>query len=273
MLIHRRLLFCFIGLVSFYCLNGIAAEKHTNIRLTTTTSVLNSGLLQHLTTAFEADNGYTLEVEAFGTGRALRSAREGNADVIIVHSPAAERKFMQAGHGLIRAPLMSNEFIVAGPANDPAGLSNSVDIISAFKAIASAQSRFISRGDDSGTHKKELEIWKKCNLEPYGKWYVEYGHGMGKTLLYADEMSAYILVDKGTWLAKRKLLKLEKLFDGDILLANPYHIIAINPAKHPHVNRDGAERFVEWMTSIRAQDIIRNFTIDDEMLFIPADNP
>ena len=263
---------CLFSLICFYHLASLAAEKYSIIRLTTTTSIISSGLLQQLTPVFEADTGYTLKVEAFGTGRALRRAREGNTDVLIVHSPAAEQKFMAAGHGLARLPLMSNAFILAGPGDDPSGLTNTTNVVSAFKAIAAKQSRFISRGDDSGTHKKELEIWAKSNIEPYGKWYIEYGHGMGKTLSYADEMNAYVLVDKGTWLAMRERLKLVKLFDDEKLLDNPYHIISINPARHPFVNRQGAKRFVEWMTSGPGQDIIRNFTINDQQLFTPAGN-
>jgi tungstate transport system substrate-binding protein len=249
-----------------------AVDKNMIIRLTTTTSIVSSGLLEQLKTAFEADTGFTLEVEAFGTGRALRRAREGNADVVIVHSPVAEQKFMQAGYGLVRLALMKNAFILAGPKADPAAVANFEDIVSAFKAIAGKQERFVSRGDDSGTHKKELEIWYESNIEPYGKWYIEYGQGMGKTLFYADEMNAYILVDKGTWLARRKQLKLVQLFDNDELLDNPYHIISVNPDKHPLMNKECAQRFVAWMTSKRGQDIIRNFTIDDEQLFTPAGN-
>ena len=223
--------------------------------------------------AFEADSGYTLKVEAFGTGRALRSARDGNADVIIVHSPAAEQRFMQAGYGLERLPLMKNEFILVGPASDLAGVAKRHDVIGAFKAIAEKKARFISRGDDSGTHKKELEIWDKSGIEPRGSWYFEYGFGMGKTLHQADDTSAYTLVDRGTWLAKRKQLRLVPLFAGDALLDNPYHIISVNPARYPEINHTGAKRLIEWMTSTRGQDMIENFSIDGEQLYIPASHP
>lgn len=269
--IIRRLL-----AISLACLAGIgyqnsqAADPVKIIRLTTTTSAISSGLLEVLKPAFEAESGYAIEVEAYGTGRALRSARDGNADVIIVHSPEAELKFMNSGYGAERLPLMKNEFILAGPENDPAGVTAVPDIIGAFRAIARNRSQFISRGDDSGTHKKELEIWNRSNIEPFGRWYIEYGHGMGKTLYYANNMNAYILVDRGTWLAKRAQLKLVQLFAGDALLDNPYHIISINPARHPSVNQDGAQRFIDWMTSKRGQDMIQNFTIDGEQLYIPT---
>jgi len=262
-------LFC---LLSGFFLNSTAADRHAHIRLITTTSVLSSGLLPLLKTSFEADTGYVLEVEVIGTGRALRRAREGYADVLIVHSPAAEQKFMRAGYGFARIPLMKNKFILVGPEADPANVVDSVDIISAFKAIAANQARFISRGDDSGTHKKELEIWQKSGIEPYGKWYIEYGHGMGITLLHADEMNAYILVDKATWLAKRGQLKLKQLLNGDALLDNPYHIISVSPLKHAYINIEGATQFILWMTSKPGQDIIRDFTIEGERLFTPAGN-
>jgi len=271
--IYKRLAVGLFCLTSMLCQNSLAVDNAKLIRLTTTTSALNSGLLEKLIPAFETDTGYTVNIEAFGTGRALRSARDGNADIIIVHSPVAELKFMHAEYGLARLPLMKNEFILAGPKEDPAGVETTSNIISAFKAIAEKQARFISRGDDSGTHNKELEIWHKSIIVPYGKWYIEYGHGMGKTLDFADQMNAYVLVDRGTWLAMRNQLRLAQLFEGDELLDNPYHIISINPDKHPSVNKQGAQRFIEWMTSMHGQDIIKNFTIDGELLFTPAGNP
>ena len=271
--IHKGLAIGLFCLISMLCQNIPAVDNEKLIRLTTTTSALNSGLLEKLIPAFEADTGHTVSIEAFGTGRALRSARDGNADVIIVHSPAAELEFMHAEYGLARLPLMKNDFILAGPKDDPAAVANIPGIINIFKAIAEKQARFISRGDDSGTHNKELEIWHKSNIEPYGKWYIEYGHGMGKTLSFADEMNAYVLVDRGTWLARRDQLRLVQLLDGDGLLDNPYHIISINPDRHPSVIKQGAQRFIEWMTSKQGQDIIKNFTIDGEQLFIPAGNP
>jgi len=271
--IHKGLVIGLFCLISMLCQNSLAVDNAKHIRLTTTTSALNSGLLEKLIPAFEADTDYTVSIEAFGTGRALRRARDGNADVIIVHSPAAELKFIHEEYGLAHLPLMKNDFILAGPKDDPVGVATIPGIINAFKAIAEKQARFISRGDDSGTHNKELEIWHKSNIEPYGRWYIEYGHGMGKTLSFADETNAYVLVDRGTWLAMRDQLKLVRLFDDDGLLDNPYHIISINPDRHPSVNKQGAQRFIEWMTSKQGQNIIKNFTIDGEQLFIPAGNP
>ena len=185
--IHKGLAVCLFCLISMLCQNSAAVDNAKLIRLITTTSALNSGLLEKIKPAFEADTGHTVSIEAFGTGRALRRARDGNADVIIVHSPAAELKFMHEEYGLVRLPLMKNDFILAGPKDDPAGVATIPDIGNAFKAIAEKQAGFISRGDDSGTHHKELQIWSKSNIEPYGKWYIEYGHGMGKTLGFAND--------------------------------------------------------------------------------------
>jgi len=261
---------CLFSIISLHCLNTAAADENALIRLTTTTSLLSSGLMEQIKTAFESDTDYILSVEAVGTGRALRRAREGNTDVLIVHSTAAELKFMREGFGRVRLPLMSNEFILAGPEADPAGVAKMDSIARVFEAIAAMQQRFVSRGDDSGTHKKELEIWDGLNIEPHGKWYIEYGHGMGKTLVFADKMNAYILVDSGTWLAMREQTRLVKLFEGDTVLNNPYHIISVNPAEHPDINAEAADRFVTWMTSKPGQNIIRDFTLDDVQLFTPA---
>lgn len=258
------------SLLSTLCFAGQGAINTKLVRITTTTSTTNSGLMKKLKPAFEADTGYQLRVEAYGTGRALRSAREGNSDAIIVHAPSAEMKFMQSGYGLSRLPVMKNEFVIIGPKEDPADIRKASSAINAFKAIAISQSLLVSRGDDSGTHKKELSIWSAVNMEPYGKWYIEYGHGMGKTLSYADEINAYVLVDKGTWLAKRRQLNLVQLYSGDKILDNPYHVISVNPVKLSSINSVGADRFIQWITSKRAQDIIRGFTVDNEPLFVPA---
>ena len=262
--------YCLSSFISLCCLNTSAADENAVIRLTTTTSLLSSGLMEQIKTAFESDTGYVLSVEAVGTGRALRRAREGNTDVLIVHSTAAELKFMREGFGRVRLPLMSNEFILAGPEADPAGVAKMDSIARVFETIAAMQQRFVSRGDDSGTHKKELEIWHGLNIEPQGHWYIEYGHGMGRTLSYAAKLNAYILVDSGTWLATCEQTRLVKLFEGDAVLKNPYHIISVNPGERPDINAEGADRFVTWMTSTPGQNIIRDFTIDGVKLFTPA---
>ena len=262
--------FCLLCVLGIKCVGSVAAENKGTIRLAATTSVISSGLLHQIETAFEADTQHTLEILAFGTGRALRCAVEGNVDVLIVHSPEAEQKFMRAGHGLSRTPLMNNAYLIAGPEDDPAGVTGQLDAVSAFNAMADQKARFISRGDDSGTHRKELEIWERANIVPYGKWYIEYGYGMGKTLSYADKMNAYVLVDRGTWLAMSAELGLKALFEGDALLDNPYHIIAVNPALHPSINHEGAKQFIAWMTSKRGLDIIQNLRVDDQQLYTPA---
>jgi tungstate transport system substrate-binding protein len=262
--------FCLLCVLGIKCVGGVAAENKGTIRLAATTSILSSGLLHEIETAFEADTQHSLEILSFGTGRALRCAVEGNVDVLIVHSPEAEQKFMRAGYGLSRTPLMNDAYLIAGPEDDPAGVTGQLDAVSAFNALADQKARFISRGDDSGTHRKELEIWERANIVPYGKWYIEYGYGMGKTLSYADKMSAYVLVDRGTWLAMSAELGLKALFEGDALLDNPYHIIAVNPAKHPSINHEGAKQFIAWMTSKRGRDIIQNLRVDDQQLYTPA---
>ena len=257
-------------LAAFACGQTLAADTGKVIHLTTTTSTVNSGLMQKLLPVFEAETGYHVIVEAYGSGRAMRSAREGNADIIIVHAPAAEKKFMQAGEGVGREALMKNVFLLVGPADDPAGVANSKDVVSAMQAIAHHHARFISRGDDSGTQKRELFLWQKAGIHPLGKWYIEYGLGMGKTLVYASEQHAYTLVDKGTWLHNRPRLKLSALFEGDPLLDNPYHVILVNAARHPDINQKGARRFEQWLLSPEGQDIIRHYTVAGEQLFIPA---
>lgn len=260
-------------LLSLFSYNGAAADDERLIRLTTTTTTISSGLMDKLLPIFQTDTGYRVKIDAYGTGRALRSARVGEADIIIVHAPDAENEFMQAGHGLSRLALMKNEFIIAGPKDDPAGIAQTTDVVTAFIRIADKQALFISRGDDSGTHKKELAIWKAAGIEPYGKWYFELGQGMGKTLEYANKSGAYVLVDRGTWLARRRQLQLMESVRGDRLLDNPYHIIIVNPAKHPDTNLQGAQRLALWLTSKRGQKLIRAYTVDGESLFTPQVRP
>lgn len=246
------------------------AVESTVIRLLTTSSTSSSGLMDILKPAFEAQTGYRLEVEAFGTGWALRMAAVGKADVIITHAPAAEEGFMAAGFGHERHYVMRNAFVIVGPAGDPAGIKGSTDAKSAFQKLAESKSAFISRGDDSGTHKKELDLWEAIKLEPFGVWYVEYGHNMGETLRYAHEQQAYTLVDNGTWLAMRGNLKLSQLYQGDSSLNNPYHVISVSPKLHPDNNHKGASAFVQWLLSDEAQRLIGDYKVDNEVLFMPA---
>lgn len=257
----------FLVAASFPCLGETGEGDKQPIRLGTTTSISNSGLMDILMPAFEASAPYALVVDAYGTGRTIRNARDGLHDVIIVHSPAAEMNFIRSGYGGDRHFLMKNQFVIVGPESDPAGVSKESSVVEALARIYDSESVFVSRGDDSGTHQKELSLWQSADIMPYGRWYYEYGMGMGKTLDFADAKQAYTLVDKGTWLAKRKNLKLKELFTRDDLLDNPYHIISINSIKLPHVNTHGADVFIQWLMSEKAQELIKNYQVDGEALF------
>ena len=239
------------------------------IRLATTTSTENSGLLKVLLPRFEQETGYRVHVIAVGTGKALRLAREGNVDVVLVHARRAEDRLVAEGFGANRRDVMYNDYVIVGPPADPAGIRGSRDAVAALAAIASAQATFISRGDDSGTHKRELALWSQAGIEPQRRWYREAGQGMGRVLQMAGELDAYTLADRGTWLALHHRLPLEILTEGDLWLFNPYGILAVNPKKYPDTNAQGAERLIDWITSREAQAIIRNFTVDGTPLFIP----
>ncbi|MES9991582.1 MAG: substrate-binding domain-containing protein [Candidatus Thiodiazotropha sp.] len=244
-------------------------QKQT-IRLATTTSTDNSGLLADLLPAFTQTTGYPVHVIAVGTGKALRMGRDGDVDLVLVHARAAEDKFVAEGHGVKRYGVMYNDFILIGPAGDPAAIANAKDAISALKAIAKQKASFISRGDDSGTHKKELGLWKKVGMKPEGDWYREVGQGMGKVIQIASEMDAYTLTDRGTWLAYQDKSPLQIRFEGDPLLFNPYGIIAVSPKRYPDINHQGANALIKWMISPDGQDRIGNFKIGDNKLFTPS---
>ncbi len=246
-----------------------AGEPQQVIRLATTTSTDNSGLLQALLPYFEKGNGYKVHVIAVGTGKALRMGRDGDVDVVLVHARKAEDEFVREGFGERRFSVMYNDFVLVGPAGYPAGVRDSRDAGDAFRKIARHEALFISRSDDSGTHKKELGLWKKAGIKPEGKWYREAGQGMGKVLQMAGELSAYTLTDRGTWLAYREKLPLRIAFEGDPLLFNPYGIIAVNPEVHPHINHEGAMALIRWMTGKEGQARIAAFTLHGQQLFKP----
>jgi tungstate transport system substrate-binding protein len=245
-----------------------AADK--TIRLATTTSTDNSGLLKALLPEFTADTGYEVHVIAVGTGKALRMGRDGDVDVVLVHARAAEDKFVAEGHGKKRFGVMYNDFVLVGPKEDPAGVAKAKDATTALLQIAQQKASFVSRGDDSGTHKKELGLWKKAGISPKGQWYREAGQGMGKVLQIAAEMNAYTLTDRGTWLAYEKKSPLKISFEGDPLLFNPYGIIAVNPKKYPDINHQGAQALIRWFISPEGQERIGNFRIGDNRLFTPS---
>jgi tungstate transport system substrate-binding protein len=241
--------------------------------LATTTSTQDSGLLDVLIPLFEQQSGFKVQTVAVGSGQAITMGQQGNADVLLVHSPAAEKQFMADGWGKDRALIMHNDFIVVGPAADPAKIKGLAPA-EAFKAIAAASAIFISRGDNSGTNTKELTLWKSAGLDPKGTkaaWYIESGQGMGATLTIASEKSAYTLTDRATYLANQANLQLGILVEKDNALLNVYHVITVDPAKWPKVNYDGATAFLNFMVAPATQEVIGKFGVDKygQQLFIP----
>jgi tungstate transport system substrate-binding protein len=245
-----------------------AAEKV--IRLATTTSTENSGLLKVLLPAFERDTGYKVHVIAVGTGKALKMGQDGDVDVVMVHARAAEEAFVNAGHGVNRRDLMYNDFVFVGPKSDPAGIRSAKDANAALERIAKREAIFISRGDESGTHKKEQALWKAAGVTPGGSWYRAIGQGMEQALQMASESQGYTLTDRGTWLALRKKLDLQILAEGDERLFNPYGVIAVNPARFPDANYQGAMALIAWLTSVPGQRMIAHFSADGSPLFFPV---
>jgi tungstate transport system substrate-binding protein len=243
-----------------------------NLILATTTSTQDSGLLDVLVPAFEAQSGFTVQVVAVGSGAALKLGEQGNADVLLVHSPAAEVTYMSNGFGSDRRLVMHNDFIIVGPAADPAGVKNATSAVDAFQKIAASGTQFISRGDASGTNAMELSLWKSANITPAGQaWYVETGQGMGATLTIASEKAAYTLTDRATFLANQANLQLALLYEGDNALLNVYHVIIVNHDKWPSTNLDGAIAFANYVTSPEGQALIGSFGVDKykQQLFIP----
>ena len=259
--------------VVFCALPAIAAQpQHKNIILATTTSTQDSGLLDVLLPIFEKKTGYFVKTIAVGSGQAMAMGQKGEADVLLVHSPDAEKKFIAEGYGVNRRLVMHNDFIIVGPKTDPAGIKGSKSSIEAFRKIAAANAVFMSRGDNSGTHAKEKAIWKAAGINPEGqKWYQQTGLGMGQTLNVAAEKKTYTLTDRGTYLALKKNLGLDILAEGDAVLLNIYHVIEVNPAKWPKVNSAGAKAFSDFTVSGQTQDIIRKFGVDKygSPLFFP----
>jgi tungstate transport system substrate-binding protein len=221
---------------------------------------------------FEQKFGVKVEVIAVGTGQALTLGKDGNADVLLVHARAKEDEFMAAGDGVRREDVMYNDFVIVGPAGDPAGIKNMTSAVEAFKKISTSQAAFISRGDESGTNTKELGIWKKAAVELAGDWYISAGQGMGEVLTMADEQQAYTLSDRATYLARSKAgLELVVLVEGDKDLFNPYGVIAVNPDKGPQIKADLANKFIDWIISLPVQEKIARFGIEEfnQPLFIP----
>lgn len=248
-----------------------AAPENPAMILATTTSTQDSGLLDVLIPIFQEETGYVVQTVAVGTGQALKMGEEGNADVLLVHAPSSEQTFMENGFGSERYLVMHNDFVIVGPAADPAGIRGTAIAAEALQKIAAASAIFISRGDDSGTHKMELGLWKNAGIEPAGEWYQESGQGMGATLTIASEKGGYTLTDRATYLANKDAYNLEILVEGDAVLLNIYHVIVVNPEKWPNMNLEGAKAFAQFMISNETQETIGKFGVDKygEPLFTP----
>jgi tungstate transport system substrate-binding protein len=249
---------------------AVAAERF--ITVASTTSTEQSGLFKHLLPAFEKKAGIDVHVVAVGTGQALDMARRGDADVVFVHDKTAELKFLGEGQGVKRYDVMYNDFVLVGPKSDPAKVAGGKDIVAALKKIAAAKTPFASRGDDSGTHKAELRLWRAAMIDPKAgdsAWYRETGSGMGPTLNTAAGMDAYTLTDRGTWLSFKNRQNLEILVQGDDKLFNQYGVMLVNPARHPHVKERDGRAFMDWLTGPEGQRTIAEYKIGGERLFFP----
>jgi tungstate transport system substrate-binding protein len=260
-----------LALVIVTIFTGLVFAAPVNLKLATTTSTENSGLLGVLLPPFEERYNIKVEVIAVGTGAAIQLGKNGDVDVVLVHARAEEDKMVEEGYGVNRRDVMHNDFIIVGPPDDPAGIKGEKDAALALTKIANSEKQvfFVSRGDKSGTHIKELELWQSAGIEPKGEWYLEIGQGMEAALLVADERQGYVLADRGTYLATKDKIELVILSEGDPRLFNPYGIIAVNPAVHPHVKYMEAMQLIAWMTSIEGQKIIGEYKQQGEVLFFP----
>ena len=241
------------------------AKEH--LRLATTTSTENSGLLAELLPPFEQANDCQVDVIAVGTGKAIKLGETGDVDVVLVHARSKENKFVADGFGVDRRDVMYNDFVILGPAADPAGIAGSKNAAAAFGKIAAATATFVSRGDDSGTHTREKQLWKAAGISPSGSWYLEAGRGMGEVITMATERGGYTLCDRGTYLAYKTKTNLKIVVEGDPGLFNPYGVIMVNPMKHPHVKVDLAKKFLDYLTSKSARALITGFRSGGEQLF------
>ncbi|MFQ5659398.1 MAG: substrate-binding domain-containing protein [Gammaproteobacteria bacterium] len=266
----KRIFLCILS-VAIMLPGLVQAQQH--LRLATTTSTDNSGLLAVLHPPFEAKYHIKVDVIAVGTGKALRLGRNGDVDLVLVHAPGAEKEFVADGFGIMRLPVMHNDFVLLGPPADPAGVKQAASLSDALKRIATTMQPFVSRGDDSGTHKKEKALWKSASLAPAGDWYLSTGQGMGAVLKIANDKLAYTLSDRGTYLAYRDKIDLNIVYEGDPGLFNPYHVILINPKRYPHVQTKLAQHYVDFIRGKQGQQIIREFRKGGEQLFHPDVTP
>ena len=267
---RRFIVAALIAAVAALAMPAQAQEKF--ITVASTTSTEQSGLFGFVLPIFQKSTGIAVRVVALGTGQALDMARRGDADVVFVHDPAAERKFVSDGYGIGHRDVMYNDFVLIGPKGDPAKVAGSKDITAALQKVQAARAPFVSRGDKSGTHAAELRLWKDAGIDiakQKGPWYRETGSGMGPALNTASSMNAYILADRGTWLSFKNRGDLVVVVEGDKRLFNQYGVMLVNPAKHPHVKKDLGQTFVDWVVSPDGQRAIAQYTIGGQQLFFP----
>ena len=271
-----------LGVLGFVAVRGTFQEiernkrgpDRTRIRLATTTSTENSGLLDAILPTFTREKGLRVDVIAVGTGRALALGERGDADVVLVHARAREDAFVEAGHAIERRDVMYNDFVIVGPPSDPARIRGMEDALAALRTLHETGSRFVTRGDDSGTHIREQALWKEAGVDPARlPEYLDVGAGMGRCLTIADEKHGYTLTDRGTYLAFRGRVELEILVEGDARLRNPYGVLLINPEKNPKRNHRGARALMDFLTSAQGHMLISNFRVDGEVLFHPLGTP
>lgn len=268
-------------LVLLACIGGLllataSRAEEQSILLQSTTSTANSGLYDAILPLFSNKTGIKVHVVAVGTGQAIKNARNGDGDVLLVHARSAEEKFVAEGYGVQRFDVMYNDFIIVGPAADPARIAGIRDATTALQQIAQSEARFASRGDNSGTHKKEMSLWKSAGIDPTaasGAWYRETGSGMGATLNAAVGMDAYALTDRGTWISFKNKGDFQILVEGDANLFNQYGVILVNPEKHPHVKADAGQAFIDWILSDAGQSAIASYTLEGQQLFFPNAAP
>ena len=263
-MLNLQKLLIVISLLLLLTSTGFAAE---HLRLATTTSTENSGLLAELLPPFEMVNDCKVDVIAVGTGKAIKLGETGDVDVIMVHARNKEDLFVNAGYGVDRRDVMYNDFVILGPANDPAGIKGSKSATKALARIAVSNSTFVSRGDDSGTHSREKQLWQKAGITPAGDWYLEAGRGMGEVIVMAGERQGYTMSDRGTYIAYSEKTPLKIVVEGDEGLFNPYGVIIVNPSRHTHVKFELAKKFLDYLTSHQAKELITGFRKSGKQLF------